>query len=354
MQTKVGDDARFWQEIVVAGSPASDYTGFLCRPQFEGRAIPVLAKALLKRRWAVLVLDCLRASRKRVRLFIQSFPAREFEITDYDEPGKQDGINNWLCPYISLPDDWDAYLETLSANTRQKVRRFLRKVDDSHSYRITYADADTVERDVATLIDYWGLKWAERKGEATVAMQESLRQILMDAYRSGTLVMPVLRRGDEPLGVLAFFVDRKANGLLFYATGRDQTFKDIPVGLVLHAHSIRNAIAEGYKVYDFLRGDEPYKLSFASEQRRMRNILVRTKSQKNLGGAIDPIAIPVVFQQAQRMAGAGKFVDAEHACRQVLEVDTLHAGARKLFRKLNDARVSRQQAMLRTGGAIGR
>jgi hypothetical protein len=54
------------------------------------------------------------------------------------------------------------------------------------------------------------------------------------------------------------------------------------------------------------------------------------------------------------MAGAGKFVDAEHACRQVLEVDTLHAGARKLFRKLNDARVSRQQAMLRTGGAIGR
>ncbi|MCG6856678.1 MAG: GNAT family N-acetyltransferase, partial [Salaquimonas sp.] len=52
MHTLVNKDGQFRQDIAVAGSPSSDYTGFLCLPQFEGRALPALAEALLDRHWA--------------------------------------------------------------------------------------------------------------------------------------------------------------------------------------------------------------------------------------------------------------------------------------------------------------
>jgi CelD/BcsL family acetyltransferase involved in cellulose biosynthesis len=350
MRTRYGEKALFWQDVLVAGSPASDYTGLLCLPRFEGRAIPALAEALLARRWAKLVLNCFRVSRKRLRLFTKCFATSDFHVADYED-AEPDGVNNWVCPYISLPDDWDAYLETLSANTRQKVRRFLRKVEGSDTYRITYADAETVERDIAILVDFWGRRWIEEKGQATAAIQESLKEILMDVFRSGTLILPILWQGERPLVALSFFIDKKTNSLLFYAAGRDLEFKELPAGLTLHAHCIRDAIAHGYKVYEFLRGDEPYKLSFASEQRRMRNIIITTKTPGNWGGAIDPIAIPVVFRQIQHFAAEGNVIDAERGCRQILQSEPLHAGARALFRKLNEARIRRQQAMMQAGAA---
>lgn len=40
------------------------------------------------------------------------------------------------CPFVALPSDWDAYLTKLSANNRQKVRRWLRKVEAGEEYDI--------------------------------------------------------------------------------------------------------------------------------------------------------------------------------------------------------------------------
>ncbi len=42
-----------------------------------------------------------------------------------------DGIDNSICPSVALPDDLDRFLETkVSSNTRQKIRRFLRQVEE--------------------------------------------------------------------------------------------------------------------------------------------------------------------------------------------------------------------------------
>jgi CelD/BcsL family acetyltransferase involved in cellulose biosynthesis len=144
----------------------------------------------------------------------------------------------------------------------------------------------------------------------------------------------MLWQGDRPLGGLALFIDRKTGTLLFYATGRDLDAKDVPVGLVLHGHSIRHAIEQGFAAYDFLRGDEPYKLSLATGEHRVRNIIVGTKVGGNRGGQLDPMAVPVVFQMVQQAAKAGDLRSAAVGCRQILDVDARHAGARALFDRL--------------------
>ena len=335
MRSKQLDDGRYWQEIAAAGSPMSDFTGFICRPGFEEGAIPALAHALLARHWGVLWLHCFRASEQRTKLFVECFPQSDFRIEDYERRKETEGLNNWICPYASLPDTWDAYLELVSANTRQKIRRFLRKVEDSDDQRVTHASADTIERDLDIMVDLWASRWVEKEQQASDVHRAGLRDILEGVHQSGRLILPILWQGDRPLGALALIADDKSKALLFYATGRDLDATDLPVGLILHAHSIRFAIAGGFKTYEFLRGDEPYKFSFATDERRIRNVVIGTRKGGNWGGTLDPLAIPVVFRMTQQSAAAGNVSRAVVGCRQVLAADPGHAGARQLIARLN-------------------
>jgi CelD/BcsL family acetyltransferase involved in cellulose biosynthesis len=90
--------------------------------------------------------------------------------------------------------------------------------------------------------------------------------MLMDVYIRGDLEVPVLWFGDQPLGALANIIDRQKKSILFYITGRDENWKTPSPGLVLHGHCIRRAIEQGFRTYDFLRGNEPYKYFLGPEE----------------------------------------------------------------------------------------
>jgi len=56
-------------------------------------------------------------------------------------------------------------------------------------------------------------------------------------------------------------MDRRKATFLFLMTGRMRASTDCR-RMILHAHSIRYAIANGFKEYDFSQGNESYKYSF--------------------------------------------------------------------------------------------
>ena len=62
-------------------------------------------------------------------MLLACFPKASFGSSEVDRVNKVDGIDNSLCPYLTLPRDWNSYLDTLSANTLQKIRRLLKQVD---------------------------------------------------------------------------------------------------------------------------------------------------------------------------------------------------------------------------------
>ena len=55
--------------------------------------------------------------------------------------------------------------------------------------------------------------------------------------------------------------------MYFYQSGRDPRWEDQSLGVVLMATMIRRAIERGYRWFDFLRGDEAYKLQWTASQR---------------------------------------------------------------------------------------
>jgi CelD/BcsL family acetyltransferase involved in cellulose biosynthesis len=62
--------------------------------------------------------------------------------------------------------------------------------------------------------------------------------------------------GQRMASVLAF---NSGDEVWLYNSGFDPAYASVSVGLVSKALALRQAIAEGKRCYDFLRGAEPYK-----------------------------------------------------------------------------------------------
>jgi tetratricopeptide (TPR) repeat protein len=327
LRTKVKKGVGFFNEVIMGGSYAADYTGLICRPDDENEAIPALARHLRQLNWAEWTIENICASDQRLRLLLAGFRPEMFNRAFGKRVNKLDNVDNCICPYASLPGSWESYLERLSANTRQKTRRFLRNIESSDELSITLATADTIDRDIDILFRFWTQKWGQRKGARLRSILQNNSQMLRRAAEAGSLFLPVLWKGQAPLGALASLIDPRKRSLLFYMGARDEAFNNPPPGFVLHAYSIRYAIENGFVTYDFLRGNEPYKYSFATDERRIKCVLVSTKNGRNIGDRLDRRSLPVVLQRSTELYRAGDHADAERGFRQILEVVARHAEA---------------------------
>lgn len=268
------------KEVAMAGNRVADYTGFICRPEYYDAVISAFATAIQKMKWDQVHLENICLSLPRSKQFLSYFSSKDYEFKIKKHFNKNDTTDNYVCPYVSLPECWETYLtENLSTNTRQKIRRFLRKIDGSSDMRITCATADTIKRDLDILLQLWIQKWSYKKPKNTLtALQSTYRTMLEQSFEAGLLFLPVCWNGEMPVGALASFIDRRKKSLLFFIGGRDETFKGFPSGFVLHAFSLRFGISNGFQTYDFMRGNEPYKYLFGCKERQVWYILISTRS----------------------------------------------------------------------------
>jgi len=321
LQTLERESGGFYNEIHMGGHHTADYVGFLCRPEFQEQAIPALANRVKQLNWTNLRLESIRASDHRLALFMREFSGDAFDLCAL-ERFNEDKVDCSICPMARLPADWDAYLDgSLSANTRQKIRRLLRQLEKSSDLKVTHADKDTIDRDLETLLRLWNDRWGVRKGKMLGGILRNYRLMLRHCFEIGTLFLPVLWHGDRTVGALAILIDARKKAFHFFIAGRDEAFDGPPTGTILHAHSIRHAIQNGFATYDFLRGNEPYKYSFGVEEHRITCFMLATKDRTNLGGRLDRRSLPMVLRRSNEHLQAGRPVAAEYGFRQALEVE---------------------------------
>ena len=370
LKTKKKKSGGFYNEISFAGKGLSDYAGLICTVEHETAAISAFANHLKRSNWARLNFNCLRASDNRRQLLFAPFVGKNFKRTEYRAINKTDNVDNNICPYVTLPNDWDSYLETVSTNTRQKIRRFLRKIENSDEFHITLSDADTIESNVDVLLGFWRTQWGPRKGDRLQTILKTNRTMLNRSFEEGALFLPVIWQGDRPLAATASFIDRTKGALLFFIGGRDETFRGPPpTGFLLHAWSIRHAIDQGFKMYDFLRGNEPYKYVFGSQESYIKHLVVETINQQNLRKKLDIRSLPEVLKRSHALHKAGRHGEAEIAYHQILKVEPESAGALyglgqllaqkgnhsaavRSFKLLTSVRPNSEKAWLRLGRSL--
>jgi len=249
-----------------------------------------------------------------------------------------------VCPCVELPETFDAYLQhRLGSNTRQTIRRFLRKLEATPDYTITTTSAATRERDVRILEDLWIKRWQAQKGAATQVVAAKYGTIVNRGLDDGLIRMQVLWHHARPVFVLASFVDWTKSRLLPFITARDDGFRDasaglrnLSVGLVMHVLGIRWAIEHGIRSYDLLRGNEPYKYALGATDVLLKYPLVRTRSHGNLNGGLDAGCVDAVIGLAVEHIGWHRLEEAATVCRQVLDAVPGHERARQLLDSLGD------------------
>ena len=315
--------------LYVAGSGVADYSGIVALPEFVHRAVPAYAQYLKKQEyWSLFQLPGLIAPNPRTQLFLSLFEENDYRLKELTiQNDDENFVDNSICPYIPLSNyqNWDNYLQNaLSSNTRQKVRRFLRKVEGDDEFCIAHADSDNIDHYIDIILNFWEIRWAKRKGPNTPGIIAALRRFLGHSFEHGCLYFPMLWRGATPLGGVAIFVDKIKKAFLFYVTGRDKTVTKLPIGLILHAYSIREAYNQGFETYDFLRGNEPYKYSFGVQERHIKYIAIQANNFRHQDERLDPQTIPQALKLTIQQHQTGHLVEAERGYAQILAVRPEH------------------------------
>ncbi|MEM8767175.1 MAG: GNAT family N-acetyltransferase [Pseudomonadota bacterium] len=116
----------------------------------------------------------------------------------------------------------------------------------------------------------------------------------------------------------ANYIDRVRRETLFHVVGRDDSVRDLSVGLMLQAHCIRWAIANGLKRYDFTIGNEPYKYSLGGVDREIFSAEVFSRSGRNITDRLDERSRDEVLHLIRRYQDNGRIKAARTAVGQAV------------------------------------
>jgi CelD/BcsL family acetyltransferase involved in cellulose biosynthesis len=237
---------------LIGGADVSDYLDLLVRAGHEEEAWTALlqSRAAERDRW---LLHAVPAASPTVRLLPALSGSCSLTATVEREE---------RCPVLSLPSSWDAYLASLSGKHRheltRKIRRFEREVPDGHVVSV-----DTAADVAARLGDFLALHRASRAGKAKFmdARMETFFRAAIPALaaRDGVRLW-LLEAGAEPIA--AFICLEWDDTVGLYNSGFAPGRAALSPGLVLLSHVIRDAITRRRRRFDFLRGEERYKLEF--------------------------------------------------------------------------------------------
>ena len=170
----------------------------------------------------------------------------------------------------ALPGSAETWRAGLSRNSRKHLARRRRRADGLG--RIEYRHARTpaeIDAAFAELVRLHRARHASR-GEAGSFASDAYvgfhRELMGELLERDELVLVSLTLDGRTIGVEYAF--RCAGTVALFQTGFDPALEAASPGHLMVSHVIEDAIGRGARTVDFLRGDYPYKASYASDERR--------------------------------------------------------------------------------------
>ena len=213
--------------------------------------------------WQVVVLSNLAQNAANARQLCESIAARGHAV-------HRRAL--WGCPYLELSDDWERYLATLTPTRRQTLRRKERNLRRHHAVAITDYDGDRLEEGWSHLVRLHQRRWDGAGAFHDPCVVRLHRRFAAELAARGRLWLTTLDVDGEPAA--AWYGFAWLDTVYFYQSGRDPRWDRESVGLVLMGAMIRRAIERGYRRFDFLRGEDPYKRQWTETERVAEEITI--------------------------------------------------------------------------------
>lgn len=258
-----------------AGSPVLEHNVLLCDAKKRNAFARLLGQHINNQGWDKFLLHGIRKP---------DYCA----ISDVCGPPIQD---NWRAsPYIDLQtirDNRNSFLDSLSSNSRQKIRRSIRLYEAQGQIDIEYAPTvETAQSFLDELVQLHQASW-NRRGKPGAFASDKFRSFHMHIIKAGSpksdYQLVRIRAGSDTIGVIYNLVHDKH--ISYYQSGFCyQSDNRMKPGLACHALVIQDALEAGYREYDFLAtaGDgSQYKSSLSNAERQLGWITYRRDNLKN-------------------------------------------------------------------------
>ena len=188
------------------------------------------------------------------------------------------------CWRVALPSTWDDYLQRLSKNRRKKIRRMQRQfVDSGMAVWHTARSPGQLERARQILVDLHQ-KRRNTLGQPGCFASQRCRafheEVLPQLLKESRLGLHWVEMNGRPVAAEYHLLGNET--VYCYQGGIEPEDASVSPGQIATLFSFKLAIENGYRVLDFLRGNEPYKRQWRAEFRpnvELRIIAGRTSSQ---------------------------------------------------------------------------
>lgn len=180
------------------------------------------------------------------------------------------------CPVLPLPERIDELGDAVPRGFLKKARYARRRLERETEVTFEAADDASFAELFDALVGLHAARWAER-GEPGVLGDPAVLAFHREAAR-GLLGHGLLRLYGMRIGgrIVAAHYGFAAKGTAFYYLGGfDPALEKHSPGTVMVAHAIEEAVREGAREFDFLRGAEDYKYAWGAADRPQRRLRLR-------------------------------------------------------------------------------
>ena len=252
-----------------SGEVCSDYLSLLCSaddaPGVAAAVADWLPQAATRRgddRWDLLEWEGVAADDAAVTALAGELAERDAKVN------QTAGLNCWR---LELPGDWPAYQAMLSKSHRKQVRRLEERVlaaGGAALHTVTAPGWLTRGRDILVDLHQRRRRALGEPGSFASPRFAAFHDEAMERMLAvGALRLHWLELDGMPA---AAEYHLSGGGVIYgYQAGVDPARLEDEPGRLAAIATLRLAIEEGYRAFDFLRGDEPYKAHWRATPRAM-------------------------------------------------------------------------------------
>lgn len=186
---------------------------------------------------------------------------------------------------VEIPKTWKEYEDHLGKKLAYQMRsaegRRQRHFKSSHLRRSTQ---ETLDEDLSALFDLHSLRW-QAKGHSghfsNEASREGFRLRARGFLDLGQLRLYTLWLDDKPAGALFTIADKRR--IYYHCSGFDTEVGKFHPTKVLIAEAIKDGLKEGPMEFDFMKGEEEYKQTWANNERTTSRLVIARNTPQGLG-----------------------------------------------------------------------
>ncbi len=258
-----GNSAGFTGYVLGETHVGSDYLGPVARRGLERPVSQALAVALREARgeWDVLDFLDLEEDAPFVTALQEAFEGPQWRV---------EVRPRYVCPYERFEpgETFETFLRRTGRRDNYLRRRKWLEKQPGFAISCTRAPGE-LAGPLAEFFRLHAMRWQGDggsqgiKGQGVEAFHRDALALMAERGRARLYTMHVTGKA-----VASVYGLRHRERFWYFQSGYDPAWRDKSVGLVLVGETFRDALAEGCREYDFLRGTEAYKADWVSRQRR--------------------------------------------------------------------------------------